>query len=162
MLVSATLAVVALVHAASGAALPSDCSATHFVERDESCVSIVNQYNNFTAPDLYRWNPSIGLVCNGLIAGDSICINVQPYTYPGPIQGGAIFKAEQNPVPQLPDIAAGCKTFQYTDSKGYPDVPTMSTLNNISRTMWNNWNWGKETGAYGRTWGSYFSCVGRK
>jgi hypothetical protein len=86
---------------------------------------------------------------------------VQPYTYPGPIQGGAIFKAEQNPVPQLPDIAAGCKTFQYTDATGYPNVPTMVSQNGISKTQWNAWNWGIETQAYDSTWGSYFSCVGR-
>jgi hypothetical protein len=135
--------------------------ATHFVEIDESCVSIVNTYQNFTAPDLYRWNPSIGLTCSGLIAGSSICINTPGYTYPGPIQAGAIWTAVQNPVPQMPDIVAGCKYFEYTDAKGNPSLEQILSDNGITRTQWNAWNWYKDTAAYNSKWGSYFSCVGR-
>jgi hypothetical protein len=130
-------------------------TATHFVDIDQTCVSIVNTYNNFTAPDLYRWNPSIGLSCNGLIAGDRICINT-----PG-IQAGAIWTVAQNPVPQMPEIVSGCKYFEYTDAKGSPTLEQILSDNGITSTQWNAWNWGKETAAYNSKWGSYFSCVGR-
>ena len=152
-------------------------TATHFTDIGDTCVSIVDKYQNFTAPDLYRWNPyvhprlthptllihnpsSIGTSCFNLIAGDRICINVPGYTYPGPIKAGDIFTLEQLPVPRLPNIVSSCTKFEYTDAEGKPGFASILATNGITLRQWRVWNWPeRDPDQDSAIWASHFSCV---
>ncbi|KAF2830247.1 hypothetical protein CC86DRAFT_464656 [Ophiobolus disseminans] len=153
-------AIASLSSTAFAAAIPSNCTATYRVESGDTCVSIVEKFHNFTAPDLYRWNPSIGTSCFGLIAGQPVCTNVAGYVYRGPILAGAIFTPEQLPVPRQPDIVAGCTKFEYLDNEGKPGLAHILLQNGITMRQWNEWNWpARNPDEESAIWRGHFSCI---
>ncbi|KAF2639278.1 hypothetical protein P280DRAFT_369333, partial [Massarina eburnea CBS 473.64] len=134
---------------------------TYIVDADETCDTVVNRFNNFTATDLYAWNPEIGTSCFGLRAYVPVCISVPGYTYPGPVEGGDIFTPEQTPIPVQPGIVANCTKFEYTDNSGKPTRADIWAENGITQAQWNGWNFPSQnaTGDY-FAWANFFSCVG--
>jgi hypothetical protein len=135
-------------------------TATYLVERNENCGTIVSRFNNFTATDLYNWNPEIGKQCFGLIAGAPVCIGVPGYVFPGPVRGGDIWTAEQNPIPVMPDIVPNCTKFEYTDSTGVPRLDAILRQNAITREQWNRWNVPSlDPSGDHFQWAQFFSCV---
>jgi hypothetical protein len=134
--------------------------ATYRVESDETCGSVVSQFNNFTATDLLAWNPELGKECFGLRAYVPVCIGVPGYVYPGPVLGGAIRTPEQNPVPVMPGIVPNCTKFEYTDNKGVPTLANILSENKITKVQWNSWNLPtQDSSADWAVWAQYFSCV---
>ncbi|CAI6258390.1 unnamed protein product [Periconia digitata] len=140
---------------------PTNCVATYLVEDDDNCSTVVNKYNNFTATDLYAWNPEIGSTCFGLRAHVPVCIGVTGYTYPGPVEGGDIYTPEQNPVPVMGGIVANCTKFEYTNGQGKPTQAEIFEENGITRAQWNSWNYPSEDSSRDDlfAWANYFSCV---
>ncbi|KAH8730537.1 hypothetical protein GQ44DRAFT_700479 [Phaeosphaeriaceae sp. PMI808] len=135
----------------------SQCLASYNVQSGDTCVKIVNQFQNFTTPDLYRWNPEIGTSCGGLIAGQPVCINLPPYAYPGPVKAGDIFTLQQDPVPRIPNIISTCNKFIYTDGNGIPSresIVSNATLG-VTLQQWKEWN---NKSNWVLLW--YFSCIG--
>jgi hypothetical protein len=106
-------------------------------------------------------NSTIGVTCNGLYAYAPVCINVPGYTYQGPIQGGAIFTAGENPVPRMPEIISGCTKFAFMDASGQPSLSKIWTDNRVTKSQWNSWNWPSlDPSRDLYAWVGYFSCVG--
>ncbi|PVI05899.1 carbohydrate-binding module family 50 protein [Periconia macrospinosa] len=139
---------------------PTNCVATYLTQSDENCGTIVERFNNFTATDLYAWNPEIGNTCFGLRAYVPVCIGVPGYTYPGPVKGGDIYTPEQNPVPVMGGIVANCTKFEYTDAKGVPTKNRIWEENGITQKQWNGWNFPtQDPDADWGNWAGYFSCV---
>ncbi|OAK98325.1 hypothetical protein IQ06DRAFT_307453 [Phaeosphaeriaceae sp. SRC1lsM3a] len=128
-LLSSTLAVASALGATSEAAVPSGCTATYQPQSGENCYTVVNRFQNFTGTDLYHWNPEIGVNCFGLSDSRPVCINLPPNKPGTPFKAGDIFAASLPPVPQQPDIVAGCKYFEYSDSNG-PGLAQILRTNN--------------------------------
>ncbi|KAF1951010.1 hypothetical protein CC80DRAFT_496303 [Byssothecium circinans] len=139
---------------------PANCAATYLVQSGDTCHSVVSEFNNFTATDLYNWNPEIGTTCFGIRAHVPVCIGVPGYSYPGPIEGGDIYTPEQTPIPVQPGIVANCTKFEYTDNNGKPTRAQIWAENGITQEQWNGWNFPTQnaTGDY-FAWANYFSCV---
>lgn len=134
--------------------------AEYIVQPNENCGTIVSRFNNFTATDLYNWNPEIGKQCFGLWAFVPVCIGVTGYKYPGPVKGGDIWTADQNPIPVMPDIVSTCTKFEYTDSKGVPRLDQILKTNGITKVQWNTWNLPKQDPTQDfAQWAQFFSCV---
>ncbi|KAH7398755.1 hypothetical protein DE146DRAFT_736234 [Phaeosphaeria sp. MPI-PUGE-AT-0046c] len=159
MLLSFILTVASIMSTTSCAAIPNGCTASYSVVSGDSCTSIVNKFQNFTATDLYRWNPEIAVQCWGLAAGSPVCINLPPNTPGTPFKAGDIFAASYPPVPQQFEIISGCKYFEYTNSKGLPGLRQILRGNNITLQQWNEWNWTIDKTQYNIVWADYFSCV---
>ncbi|KAF2277583.1 uncharacterized protein EI97DRAFT_375226 [Westerdykella ornata] len=139
---------------------PTNCVATYLVHAGETCGTVVERFSNFTATDLYKWNPEIGRSCFGLRAYVPVCIGVPNYEYPGPVKGGDIWTAEQTPVPIQPSIVANCTKYEYTDSTGNPTLQTILTTNKITKQQWNTWNGhADEPNEDWASWAQYFSCI---
>ncbi|KAK3215393.1 hypothetical protein GRF29_19g3145239, partial [Pseudopithomyces chartarum] len=101
---------------------PTNCQATYLTQSSETCGTIVSHFSNFTAHDLLAWNPELGKECFGLRAYVPVCINVPGYVYPGAVEAGDVWTAEQGPVPVMPGIVRNCTKFEYTDAKGEPGL----------------------------------------
>ncbi|KAJ4298006.1 hypothetical protein N0V90_005905 [Kalmusia sp. IMI 367209] len=139
---------------------PTNCVASYISESGETCGSIVNQFNNFTAHDLLAWNPEIGNSCFGLQAYVPVCIGVPGYVYPGAVKGGDVWTPEQIPVPVMPGIVSNCTKFEYTDAKGVPTLASLLTENKITKQQWNSWNVPTQDPTQDwAVWAQYFSCV---
>ncbi|KAF2190677.1 carbohydrate-binding module family 50 protein [Zopfia rhizophila CBS 207.26] len=139
---------------------PTNCVATYIVDAGETCGTVVDRFNNFTATALFKWNPEIGKECFGLRAYVPVCIGVPGYEYPGPVKGGDIMTAADTPVPVQPNIISNCTKFEYTDSKGSPNLATILQTNGITKQQWNEWNVpGQDPNEDWAAWAGYFSCV---
>ncbi|KAF1977828.1 hypothetical protein BU23DRAFT_550508 [Bimuria novae-zelandiae CBS 107.79] len=139
---------------------PTNCVATYLSDSGETCGSIINQFNNFTAHDLLAWNPEIGKECFGLIAYVPVCIGVPGYTFSGPVEAGDIWTPEEIPVPVMPGIVPNCTKFEYTDAAGSPGLASILTENGITKEQWNSWNFPtQDPEADWAVWAQYFSCV---
>lgn len=89
-----------------------------------------------------------------------VCIGVPNYVYPGPVKGGDIWTAAQNPVPVMPGIVANCTKYEYTDVNGVPILANILTENSISKVQWNQWNVPTQDPTQDwAAWAQYFSCV---
>lgn len=109
---------------------------------------------------LISLDSEIGQECFGLRAYVPVCIGVSGYEYPGPVEGGDIFTPDQTPVPVMPGIVDNCTKFEYTDSTGFPTLPTIFSTNNITKQQWNSWNFKtQDPDADWASWAGYFSCV---
>ena len=147
------------------------------VQFDDNCGTIVDKYNNFTATELYKWNPlvkysscqqnitnrlhsEIGQQCFGLQAFVPVCIGVTGYKYPGPVKGGDIKSPSQIPIPTQPGIVPNCTKFEYTDKSGVPTLSTILSTNKITKVQWNSWNFPSQnsTGDF-FAWAQFWSCV---
>lgn len=53
----------------------SDCDEYYNVASGDSCSKIETQFND-TFAELYQWNPSIGDMCENLLAGYAVCVGV--------------------------------------------------------------------------------------
>ena len=130
------------------------------VQSGDTCGSIVSRFNNFTATDLYAWNPEIGQSCFGLQAYVPVCIGVTGYTYPGPVKGGDKETPDQTPVPVQPGIVTTCTQFEFMDNTGSPDLATILSSNSITKEQWNTWNYPTQNSTTDlAAWAGYFSCV---
>lgn len=140
---------------------PSPGQATYLTQSSETCGTIVSHFSNFTAHDLLAWNPELGKECFGLRAYVPVCINVPGYVYPGAVEAGDVWTAEQGPVPVMPGIVRNCTKFEYTDAKGEPGLARLLEENGVSRREWNGWNFPtQDAGEEWAVWAGYFSCVG--
>ena len=135
-------------------------AATYLTQSDETCGSIVSQFNNFTAHDLLAWNPEIGKECFGLRAYVPVCIVVTGYKFPGPVKAGDVWTSEEGPVPVMPGIVPNCTKFEYTDANGKPGLPEMLKENGLTKEQWNGWNFPtQDPQSDWAVWAQYFSCV---
>ncbi|KAJ4300842.1 hypothetical protein N0V90_002930 [Kalmusia sp. IMI 367209] len=135
------------------------CVANYTVAAGENCGTVVNRFNNFTATDLFAWNPEILQTCTGLQAYVPVCIGVPGYQYPGPVKGGDTKAADQTPVP-VQAVVSGCTKYEYTDSKGVPSFSTLLSTNHITQHQWNVWNWpDRNPDDNLAVFAGYFSCV---
>ncbi|KAF2259077.1 hypothetical protein CC78DRAFT_84843 [Lojkania enalia] len=139
---------------------PTNCVANYTVQSGDNCGTIVDKYNNFTATELYKWNPEIGQQCFGLQAYVPVCIMVSGYKYPGPVKGGDIKTPEQTPIPTQPGIVSNCTKFEYTDKQGIPTLATILSTNKITKQQWNRWNFPSQdsNGDY-FAWAQFWSCI---
>ncbi|KAF2792775.1 carbohydrate-binding module family 50 protein [Melanomma pulvis-pyrius CBS 109.77] len=139
---------------------PTNCVATYIVDSGETCGTVVDRFDNFTATALFKWNPEIGKECFGLHAYVPVCIGVTGYQYPGAVEGGDTWTPEQTPVPVQPGIVTNCTKFEYTDSQGSPTLATILSSNNITKEQWNSWNVPTQDPTQDwASWAGYFSCV---
>ncbi|KAL5390465.1 hypothetical protein PMIN02_006960 [Paraphaeosphaeria minitans] len=140
--------------------------ANYTVTPGENCGTVVSRFANFTATDLYAWNPEIRQDCTGLQAYIPVCIGVPGYTYPGPLGdvfGGSKRTAGRTPVPIQPGIVASCGAFQYTDTTGQKPFATLLRENRLTQQQWNEWNWpGEDSKANWPVFAGYWSCIGLK
>ncbi|KAF2440192.1 carbohydrate-binding module family 50 protein [Karstenula rhodostoma CBS 690.94] len=145
---------------------PTNCLANYTVTPGESCGTVVDRFANFTATDLYAWNPEIRQDCTGLRAYVPVCIGVPNYVYPGllgPVFGGRKATANRTPVPVQPGIVANCGAYQYTDSKGEVSFAQLLSSNHITQQQWNTWNWpGKDPKDNWAVFAGYWSCIALK
>ncbi|KAF2202124.1 hypothetical protein GQ43DRAFT_414316 [Delitschia confertaspora ATCC 74209] len=139
---------------------PTNCVATYIVQAGESCGSVVDHFNNFTATDLYKWNPEIGRECFGLRAYVPVCIGVTGYTYPGPVKGGDVATPEELPVPLMYGITKDCTKYGFIDEHGSPTLPTLREANGISKQQWNTWNIPcRDSNEEWSAWAGYWNCI---
>ncbi|OAG02012.1 uncharacterized protein CC84DRAFT_1208151 [Paraphaeosphaeria sporulosa] len=142
---------------------PTNCVANYTVTPGENCGTVVSRFANFTATDLYAWNPEIRQDCTGLRAYVPVCIGVPGYTFNGPYVGGNRLTAGRTPVPIQPGIVDNCGAFQYTDSKGQKPFAELLSTNHITQQQWNAWNWPKSNVDDNlAVFAGYWSCIALK
>ncbi|KAF2432333.1 hypothetical protein EJ08DRAFT_659018 [Tothia fuscella] len=131
------------------------------VQYGETCPDVVGHFNNFTATQLYKWNPYIKRNCTGLLGRVPVVINAPGYIYEGQPQTGDKKDASYVPAPIDNGVIASCKTFQYMgwglDEAAQADL--LLTKNGISREQFLSWNRGFGNGNGALALGTYWSCV---
>jgi LysM repeat protein len=115
----------------------SNCNTFYLVQPGDQCGTVVSSHG-VTLANFYLWNPAVGSTCNGLIAGDYVCVNIIGGTTLTTITTNTPTNGITTPTPIQTGMTSSCNTF-YLVQPG-DQCGTVASSHGVSLANFYLWN----------------------
>ncbi|KAJ6071011.1 hypothetical protein N7467_012330 [Penicillium canescens] len=115
----------------------SQCNQWHFVSGNDTCSSILAEYD-LTQAQFYKWNPSTGRECGNLWLKTNVCVGVPGFTPSPTTSAPAATGTGSVPSPVQSGIASNCTKYYKVADGDY--CAAVEEKYNISAADFNKWN----------------------